>query len=370
MRKVKNTKTLIIVIIVIAAVTYFLLRSCSKDGGLVYRYEKADIGDVNKTIATTGTLEIIDPHMVLSKIDGLVTRVCVDFNENVKKNQLLAELDTTEIDQEIQNVIIKREDAAIALASSLRDLNDKKEMLKDNLIARRGVEQAEIEYKRSESRYKQIQSELEIVRSKKNYAKILAPSSGVIILKDIQQNAPINENKVLFTIAEDLKKMRLVIKVDESDSGLIKNDQKVTFTVSAFPEKNFEGKITQIRLNPEKKDQLISYPAIVTCDNKDLLLKPGMTATATVEVFNKKNVLRVPREAFYVSPAEVENDRQKKYIWIKDSIAMNSLPVKRVEVKTGLSGDYFTEIISGKIKAGDEILVAINKKGEVKDSIR
>jgi HlyD family secretion protein len=370
MRKVKNTKTLIIVIIVIAAVTYLALRSCSRDSGLVYRYEKADIGDVNKTIATTGTLEIIDPHMVLSKISGLVTRVCVDFNDNIKKGQVLAEIDASEIDQEIARIGLKKDEAALAQASALRDVKDKQEMLKENLIARRAVEAAELEYKKSESRARQIQSEYESARIKRSYARIIAPSSGIIISKDIQQDAPINENKVLFTIAEDLRKMRLVIQVDESDSGMIKNNQKVTFTVSAHPDTNFEGTITQVRLNPVRKEQLVSYQAIVTCDNKDLLLRPGMTATATVEVFNKKNVLRVPGEAFIVSPVEVAVDRMKKYVWVKDSVAMNSLPVKRVEVKTGQSGDYFTEIISGKIKAGDEILVGINKKGDQKESIR
>jgi HlyD family secretion protein len=370
MRKVKNTKALIIVIVVIAAATYFSLRSCSKDSGLVYRYEKADIGEVNKTIATTGTLEIIDPHLIISKISGLVTRVYVDFNDNVRKGQLLAEIDTTEIDQEIAKIALKKDEAALTQASAYRDLKDKQEMLKDNLIARRGVEAAEIEYKRSETRARQIQSEYESARNKRNFARITAPSSGIIISKDIQQDAPVNENKVLFTIAEDLKKMRLVIQVDESDSGMIKNDQKVSFSVSAFPDKNFEGRITQVRLDPVRKDQLVSYKAIVTCDNKDLLLKPGMTATATVEVFNKKNVLRVPGEAFIVSPTEIQTDRLKKYVWVKDSVAMNSLPVKRIEVKTGLSGDYFTEIISGKIKAGDDILIAINKKGDQKESIR
>jgi HlyD family secretion protein len=252
----------------------------------------------------------------------------------------------------------------------LRDLNDKKVLLKDDLVARKNVEQADLNYKKTEAQFKQIQNEYEIAKRHKNYARILAPCSGVIILRDIQPNVPINENKVLFIIAEDLKKMHLVIMVDESDSGFIKKDQKVTFTVSAYPEKIFEGIITQVRSNPIKKEQLVSYQAIVTCDNKDLMLKPGMTATATVEVFNKKNVLRVPSEAFIVSPVEVESDRQKKYVWVKDSLAINSLPVKRIEVKTGLSGDYFTEVISDKIKAGDEILVQINKKGDVRDSIR
>lgn len=366
---IKSKKAVPVIIIIIAALTYISLRTCSKDTGLVYRYEKATIGEVKKTISTTGTLEIVDTHLVLSKIGGLVTNVHVDFNENVKKGQLIATLDTTEIDQEILKIDSKRESIAFDFLAAKRDLNAKKDMLKENLVSEKGVEQAELQYKKIETQLKQIQNEYEIAKRNKNYTRILAPVSGVIISKDIQANVPITENKVLFVIAEDLRKMRLIIQVDESDIGLIKKDQHVTFTVSAFPEKTFEGIITQVRLNPIKKEQLVSYQALVTCENKELMLKPGMTATATVEVASRKNVLRVPTEALIVSPVDIVNIAGKKYLW-KKSIAMNSLPVKRIEVKIGLTGDYFSEIISNDVKESDEILVGISKGGEVKDAIR
>jgi len=366
---IKSKKAVPVIIIIIAALTYISLRTCSKDTGLVYRYEKATIGEVKKTISTTGTLEIVDTHLVLSKIGGLVTNVYVDFNENVKKGQLIATLDTTEIDQEILKIDSKRESIAFDFLAAKRDLNAKKDMLKENLVSEKGVEQAELQYKKIETQLKQIQNEYEIAKRNKNYTKILAPVSGVIISKDIQANVPITENKVLFVIAEDLRKMRLIIQVDESDIGLIKKDQHVTFTVSAFPEKTFEGVITQVRLNPIKKEQLVSYQALVTCENKELMLKPGMTATATVEVASRKNVLRVPTEALIVSPVDIVNVAGKKYLW-KKSIVMNSMPVKRIEVKIGLTGDYFSEIISNEVKESDEILVGISKGAEVKDSIR
>ncbi len=369
--KLTNKKSFIIIIIVIAVLTYVLLRSCSKDGGLIYRYEKASVGEVKKTISTTGTLEILESYLVLSKISGLVTNVYADFNEYVKKGQLLASLDTSEIDQEILKIDSKRETVAFELLAARRDLNAKRDMLKDNLISSKGFEQAELEYKKIETQMKQIQNEYEIARRNKGYTKIAAPIAGVIISKDIQPGVPITQNKILFTIAEDLKKMRLIIQVDESDIGYIKKDQNVTFTVSAFPEKVFSGSIIQVRLNPIKKEQLVSYQALVACDNKELLLKPGMTATATVEVAAKKNVIRVPNEAFIVSPVETAMNTEKKFLWKKHTLTMESLPVARVEVKIGLTGDYYTEVISNKIREGDEILVGINKGGiETKESIR
>lgn len=371
MQKIKNKKLVIIIVIAVAVVTYFLLRGCNNDMGLVYRYEKATIGEVKKTISVTGTLEILNSHSVLSKISGIVTNVYVDYNSQVKKNQLLAKLDTTEIDQELLKIDSKREAASFELLAARRELNAKRELLKDDLISERALEQAELHYKKIASQLKQIQNEYEIARKTKTYTRILAPESGVIISRDIEPNIPVTENKILFVIAEDLKQMRLIIQVDESDIGYIKKNQNVTFTVSAFPEKVFEGKITQVRLNPIVKEQIVSYQALVTCNNNELMLKPGMTATATVDVASRKNVLRVPSEAFIVSLVDIpEEDMGKKYIWKKQALAIDSLPAERVEVKTGLTGDYFTEIIPGKIKEGDEILVGINKSLEVKDSIR
>ncbi|MBN2403410.1 MAG: efflux RND transporter periplasmic adaptor subunit [Spirochaetes bacterium] len=362
-KKITNKKIFIIIIIVIACLTYVLLRSCSKDAGLVYRYEKASIGEVKKTISTSGSLEILNSHLILSKISGLVTNVYADYNDPVKKNQLLAALDTTEIDQEIIKIDSKRESIAFELLAAKRDVNAKKDMLKDNLIASKNLELAQLQLKQIETQMKQIQNEYEIAKRNKNYTKILSPAAGVIIAKDIQPGVPITQNKVLFTIAEDLKKMQLIIQVDESDIGYIKNDQNVMFTVSAFPEKTFKGSIVQVRLNPIKKEQLVSYQAIVACDNKELLLKPGMTATATVEVAVRKNVLRVPSEAFIVSPVEASHNAGKKCLWKKHTLAMDSLPLKKIEVKIGLTGDYFTEIITKDIKEGDEILVGVNKGG-------
>ncbi|MFH0974828.1 MAG: efflux RND transporter periplasmic adaptor subunit [Spirochaetota bacterium] len=369
-KKIPNKKIIIIIIVIMTAATYLLLRSCGGDTGLTYRYEKLNTGDVKKTISTTGTLEIQDSHSVLSRINGLVTNVYADYNQHVKKGQLLATIDATEIEQEILKIDSRRESIAFELLSAKRDLNAKKDMLKDGLISSKGLEQAELQYKKIETQLKQIQNEYEIAKRNKNNTRILAPSSGVIISKDIQQDVPITQNKVLFVIAEDLTRMRLIIQVDESDIGFIKKDQNVVFTVSAFPEKTFEGRIDQVRLNPIKKEQLVSYQAIVTCYNKELILKPGMTATATVEVASKKNVLRVPSEAFIVSPVDMAIEPGKKYLWKKQSLAVKSLPVTRVEVKTGLTGDYFTEVISDKLKTGDEILVGINKGGEAKESIR
>ncbi|MBN2041514.1 MAG: efflux RND transporter periplasmic adaptor subunit [Spirochaetes bacterium] len=371
MFRINNKKLLPVIIIIIAVITYFFLRGCNKNIGLVYRYDKASKGEVQKTISVSGTLEVLKSHAVLSKISGIVTDVYVDYNSKVEKNQLLAKLDATGIEQEIQRIDVKRKQISLELLKAKSDRDAKLDLLKENLISKKGLENAELQYKQVANEWNAIQNEYEIAKNSKSYTRITSPSSGMVISKDVEPNIPITQNKVLFVIAEDLKKMQLIIQVDESDIGYIKNNQNVHFSVSAFPEKVFEGRITQVRFEPIRKGQLVSYQALVTCDNSELQLKPGMTATATVDVAYKKNVLRIPTEAFIVSPVEIpEDDNGKKFVWKKRIIAIKELPVERVEVKTGLTGDYFTEIISDKIKEGDEILVGINKGVEVKESIR
>lgn len=358
------------IILLIIVIVYSVYKGCGNGSELVYRYEKVSRGEVKKTISVTGRLEILNSYTVISKISGFVKNVYVDFNQRVSRYQLLADLDSTEIDQKLLKIESERERVAFDLLSAQKDLNAKKDMLKENLISERGMELAKLNYQKISSEMKQIENEKKIIEKSRSYTRILSPSAGIIISREIDANIPIPENKVLFVIAEDLSAMRLVIQVDESDIGLIQKGQSVTFTVSAFPEKIFKGSISQVRLNPITNAQIVSYQSIVTCDNAQLLLKPGMTATATVEVSEKKNVLRVPSEAFIVSPVELKEESDKKYVWRKQTLAIGGMPVERVEVKAGLAGDYFTEIISGKVQEGEEILVGIHKKLEVTESIR
>jgi HlyD family secretion protein len=156
--------------------------------------------------------------------------------------------------------------------------------------------------------------------------------------------------------------MKLVISVDESDIGKIKKGQHVTFTVSAYPERTFSGTIKQVRMNPVPKGGVVTYQSTVICDNSDLLLKPGMTATVIIEIEKKDNVLHVPNQAFMVSPVPIDvNDRQK-YVWKKTEKLLSGLPVERIPISTGLQGDKNTEIIGKKLKIGEKILIKYVKK--------
>ncbi len=369
----KTIKRIIIaaVILILAFILVTQFRGCGKSLSTIYKYESVARGEIKKTVSVSGKIEVFNSHVVLSKIEGLVNNVYVDYNQKVKKGQLLAKLDTSEIDQSISKMEAQMERVTLDLLSAKRELDAKKDLLKENLVSKRAVEFAELNYKKFATQLNQYRVEHKMIRNKKSYARIVSPSNGIVLSREIEANTPVNQRKVLFIIAEDLKKMRLILQVDESDIGYIKKGQDVKFTVSAFPEKTFSGKISQVRLNPITKSQgqIVSYESLVTCDNNKLLLKPGMTATATVVVYDKKDIIRVPNEAFIVSPVEVDIETIKKYVWRKKGLSMESLPVERIEVKTGITGDFYTEILSENLKEGDEILVGIEKKLEANKGI-
>ncbi len=367
MRKgIKKKIIYIIISCILIYLIYSLFRGCGQNISTVYKYDKASIGEIKKTVSVSGQIEVVNSHIILSKIDGIVKNVYADFNQYVKKDQVLAVLDASEINQKVLKADAERERMALELLSAKKDVDAKKDLLKDNLISEKAVELSELNYKKVATQLNQINVEYKTILMSLSYTKILSPCAGIVVSREVEANTPINQNKVLFIIAEDLKKMQLILQVDESDIGYIKTGQSVQFTVSAFPEKIFNGTISQVRINPVVKPQgqVVSYESIVTCENSELLLKPGMTATATVVVYNKASALRVPNEAFIVSPAETEADTKKKYIWRKKTLSMDKLPVERIEVKTGIMGDFFTEILSNSIREGDSILTGIEKKLE------
>ncbi len=341
---------------------YLIVRGCSGSSDVVYRYAKVSKGNITKTVSVTGTLDVLNSYRVMSKINGVVNRVLVDFNQAVGKGQLLATVDSTEIDQEMSRVLAQLERAKLDLTGAKADIETKRDLIKENLISRKELEQAELNYKKFAAQYRQFHVEYEIALRNKNYTRIVSPASGTIISMEINPMDVVAVNKPLFVIVEDLRKMYLTINVDESDIGKIASGQRVTFTVSAFPNTTFEGKIDQVRLNPATQHGIVVYQSIVICENPELKLKPGMTATATVVVAKRENVMRVLNEAFIVSPVEVKGDFDRKYVWKKRGRVVEELPVKKVTVKTGLVGDAFTEIVSDRISVGDEVLVRIEKK--------
>lgn len=332
--------------------------SCGDKKNIKYEYETIKYGDIQKTISASGTVQVNGMNLVLSKMAGVIYSISTKVNSSVKKGQVLAKIDSTPIDQNLEKMKAKYESAQLELQKAERDLASKKDMFKDNLISKQGMENEEFLYKSTYYKYKQIKIEYDQALSDKDKTIILSPIDGIVINISLGVNSPIAVNQEAFKLAPTLKTMLLLIDVDESDIGYVQEGQTVVFTVSAYPDDKFYGTIKLVNINPQIKSGITSYQAQVICDNTNLKLRPGMTAAATVIVKSKKNVLRVLNQAFIVSPNDKEYEDSSKYVWRKRKSIVAVRPVERVKVETGLVGNQYTEIIKN-LKKGDEILIKV-----------
>ncbi len=361
MQKISRKK----ILITAAAVLFFfalwvVTRSCGKGSGDSFEYEKVSTGMVERTISVAGILEVTDSFRVLAKSTGIVKKVFGDFNQEVARGQVLAQLDSSDADQRLAKIAAQMESIRLELAIAAEDFESKKSMFNENLISEKGLERAGFNYKTVLLKQRQMQVDYNIVRQIRSDTRVVAPIRGIIIARNAEENAPVPQNAPLFVIAPTLKKMKLTISIDESDIGLIKKGQKVFFTVSAFPDNKFLGSIDQVRITPIIKGGLVTYESIVMCDNNELLLKPGMTATATIEISKKENVLRVPNQAFLVSPLGIQAETDANVLWKKSDRGKGGLPVVKVPVEIGLKGDNYTEI-KKNINKGDDVLIRFSK---------
>ncbi|HOO72716.1 MAG TPA: efflux RND transporter periplasmic adaptor subunit [Spirochaetota bacterium] len=361
MRKkiVLNKKIISIASALIGILLIFLIaRSCGDEKKLIYEYEKIGYGTIQKTITASGSLQVYGVELVLIKIGGIISNIYVEVNAPVKKGQLLARIDSSGIDQNLERMKRRLESAQLELQKAESDYESKKSMYAENLISKQGMENEELNYKTILIKYKQTKFEYDLAKKDKNNTLIYSPINGVVLSINGNINQPIGTNQEMFKIAPSLKKMLLIIDVDESDIGMVEKNQEVVFSVSAYPDETFKGKILDVNINPINKSGIVSYQSRVLCDNNELKLKPGMSASATVIIKTKKNVLRVLNQAFIVSPVEVTFDETAKYVWRKKSNLIGDLPVERVKVETGLVGNMYTEILKN-LKKGDKILIKV-----------
>ncbi|MGQ9844249.1 MAG: efflux RND transporter periplasmic adaptor subunit [Spirochaetota bacterium] len=357
-------KIILAVIIVITLVLIYSLRSGVDNSEYKYDYEKVSIGEISKTISTTGTVDLLDPISILCQINGVVKQVYVDFNQHVKQYQLLALIDAGDLQNDITKMQKRLEQLNIDLKNMKNDLNIKKSMYDENMISKSALETAENEYNKMQLSYSQVLVDYRNLLNMQKNTRVLSPISGIIVSRDINESDPVSRNKRLFLMVKDLKTMQLMVVIDETDIGKVKTGQHITFTVNAYPDQTFIGKIKQIRFNPMNRGGVITYDAVAECDNSQLLLKPGMTAIVTIEVDKRQKMKRINNDALTVIPPNIDEftlDKNKKYIWKKKKGS-----IVPVEIQTGLYGDMYTEIIKGDINPGDTILVRVRKQMSIK----
>ncbi|MFA5171152.1 MAG: efflux RND transporter periplasmic adaptor subunit [Sulfuriferula sp.] len=346
------------------------------------RYRMAEVvrGDLVRNVSANGTLNPVVLVNVGTQVSGVVKALHADYNQQVKAGQILLELDPSlllaQIAQSSANVT--RAQAALKLAQTIAARQHG--LLKLDYVARQDVDQADDAVAGARAQVAVTQAQLKRDQTNLSYSVIRSPVSGTVIDRSVdvgQTVAASFQTPTLFKIGQDLSKMQIDTTVAEADVGGIKVGQPARFTVDAYPEREFEGKVRQIRLNPTSQQNVVTYDVVVAVDNPDFVLLPGMTAYVNIEIDRRNNALLVPNAALRFKPAEEAdkaNDKPRRRARMGATVYLlqTDKPVA-IRLKTGITDNKQTEILSGDIKASDKVIVEdkqVDKKDKSKQAQR
>jgi HlyD family secretion protein len=365
-------KIVIISIIVIAlAVAAFLLFR-SKENEMKFRSENVKRGDIETTVTATGTVNAVTTVLVGTQVSGAIKNIYADFNSLVKKGQLIALIDPAifeaQVNQAKANLLSAKanlEKAEATLIDAKRTFDRNQQLFSKNLVARSDVDTAETNYETSraqvtasKAQVAQMEASLRIAETNLRYTRIISPVNGIVVSRNVdigQTVAASFQTPTLFNIAQDLTKMQIDSSVAEADIGKIKVGQPVEFTVDAYPDSPFHGSVSEIRNAPITVQNVVTYDVVIKVDNPELKLKPGMTANVSIIVSIKKDVLKIPNAALrFKLPEKGKPAVQQKGsgVWI-----LEKGNPKRIPISIGMSDGNYTELVSGGIKEGQELIV-------------
>jgi len=302
-------KTIFISVIVIAVVIliYFLFFNSSNAGTNKFIFTQITRGDLSTTITSTGTLQAVTTVDVGTQVSGKIDRLLVDFNDKVKKGQLLAILDTTNLALQVTNAITGMQKAQASYDVTKATYERDKALFDKNFISELDFITSKSNYETAIANLNSAKSSLAQAKTNLGYAYIYSPIKGIIINRNVEEGQTVASSlsaPTLFTIAEDLSKMQILTNVDESDIGQIKVGQDAQFTVQAYPDKKFKGKVFQIRLGSSVVSNVVNYIVVVSAENDNNMLLPGMTATVDFYVDERLDVLTIPNVALRFQPTE------------------------------------------------------------------
>ncbi len=358
------------VIVLLAAVGAFMFFR-NKGNEPKYKTEKVAKGDIVMTVTATGTVNAVVTVLVGTQVSGTIKTIYADFNSMVKKGQLIAQIDPSlfeaQVDQARANVVTSKANLAkseVTVVDAKRTMERNRELFGKNLVARSDLDTSETNYdsavaqvNANKALVEQAAAALKTAETNLRYTRILSPVDGIVVSRNVdvgQTVAASFQTPTLFTIAQDLTKMQIDTSVDEADIGKVKVGEDVDFTVDAYPDVTFKGKVGQVRISPVTVQNVVTYDVVVMVENPELKLKPGMTANVSIIVAEKKDVVKVPNAALRFKPSEKVRTQQQKGagVWILE----NGKP-RRIAVTSGIGDGNYTELTSGDIKEGQEVIV-------------
>lgn len=359
MKLTKKQIGILVVVLAAIALAVWYFGGGSPVNKVVFESTTLQKGTINSSITATGSIEPITQVQVGTQVSGIIDKIYVDYNSAVKKGQLLAELDKTNLENSLRSAVNNMNTSKTEYEYQLKNYSRIKGLHEKELISTSEYDQAYYTYQKALNDYGVSKNDYEKARTNLGYAMIYSPIDGVVLSKEVEEGQTVAASMstpTLFTIAQDLKQMQVVADVDEADIGDVRDGQRVSFTVDAYPDDLFEGIVTQVRQEATVTNNVVTYEVVIKAPNEELKLKPGLTANVTIFTLEKEDILTVPNKALRFYPDEaligegdvvekasdIQEDETHKILWIREGNTFKAVPVV-----VGITNGILTEIVSG-----------------------
>lgn len=365
MKKLRISKIWIaVVVIVIVAVAAWAMSGGKKEEDINFKEEKVGLKTLQNSVTATGIIEAVTSVTVGTQVSGIVNKLYVDYNSQVKKGQVIAELDKTNLLSELNTAKANLASAQSSLNYQAANMERYKTLYKKGLVSADEYENALLTYRQAKEQVASSRENVQRAQTNLGYATITSPIDGTVISKSVEEGQTVAASfntPELFTIAKDLTNMQVVANVDEADIGNVKEGDRVTFTVDAYPDDTFEGTVKQVRLEATTTNNVVTYEVVISAPNADLKLKPGLTANVTIYTQERSGVLAVANKALRFTPTKetvgkdmkIVDCKGKNKVWTLNGNTLTAHPVT-----IGQSDGINTEITKG-LKQGDKIVTEI-----------
>jgi HlyD family secretion protein len=364
------------IVAVLGIVAFLMLRNGEQQPK--FRTEKVGRGEIQAVVSASGTVNAVTTVLVGTQVSGTIKNIYADYNSPVTSGQLIAQIDPAiflaQVEQARANLLAARANVAKAEAALLdaqRVMRRNRELFARNLIPMSESDTAETNYQSAQAQVQaaraqvaQTEAALKLAETNLRYTRILSPVDGIVVQRNVdvgQTVAASFQTPTLFTIAQDLTKMQVDTNVDEADIGRVVLGQPVEFTVDAYSEVTFRGKVEQIRISPISVQNVVTYDVVVMVDNPELKLKPGMTANVEIITAVQPDVLKIPNAALRFRPTE--KDTRATPARGPSVYFLEHGKPKRMGIQTGISDGTYTQLVAGDIREGQELIVeSLDKK--------
>lgn len=364
----KKKALVIAAVAAIAALAVWLLSGGKKEEKITFDTAAVAPANIMNSITATGTIEPVTSVTVGTQVSGIVSKLFVDYNSVVKKGQVIAELDKTNLMSQLNTAKTQLATAQSQLNYQTANYKRYKTLFEKGLVAADDFDNAKLSYTQAKEQVASAKEEVQRAQTNLGYATITSPIDGVVLSKSVEEGQTVAASfstPELFTIAQDLTNMQVVADVDEADIGDVKEGERVTFTVDAYPDDTFEGEVKQVRQEATTTNNVVTYEVVISAPNADLKLKPGLTANVTIYTAERKGVLSVPSKALRFTPQKetvgkmkiVDAANAKNKVW---TIEGNSIVAHNVNI--GMTDGTNTQIVSG-IAEGTKIVTGLNVMG-------